>query len=385
MLIQTPGGSEVIRTPQGNQRLWHYENENALSIGCASCVDRKVCGGLEVARAVFDCSTLCCGEPARCDSICRKKPLEFAQRVREISGFGLENVPRSEPLDFPALPNLVPMLLHGKKRNEAFSGAPAVCIPLYEVIAKHNGEPRFTDPRGLTHGFKVSREARIILTGTATDPPLERWWSLGTRRRRECIRSLRELGVSLVTTPNFSLFTDRPRWDDLHSIKRIALVYEEFMSEGLPTALHVNARTDHDWARWQDFVRARPEVTHLAFEFATGAGYGRRIRWHSKHLAQLATSTDRPLHLVIRGGARALPVLCEVFSRVTLLETSAFVKTVKRQRATVVNGNTLHWSKSPTKKNEPLDRLLADNWRDVSAAHASAFEGRSEAFSRAAK
>lgn len=53
----------------------------------------------------------------------------------------------------------------------------------------------------------------------------------------------------MVTTPNYSLSIDQPRWDDLHSLKRIAIVHEEFLNEGLPAALHVNARTDKDWER----------------------------------------------------------------------------------------------------------------------------------------
>ncbi len=172
----------------------------------------------------------------------------------------------------------------------------------------------------------------VILTGTATDPPLERWWSLGAWRRA-MIRELRKLGVALVTTPNFSLFVDQPRWDDLHSIKRIALAHEEFLSEGLPAALHVNARTDQDWDRWRACVAGRPEVTHIAFEFATGAGRAERIKWHADQLARLAAAIDRPLHLIVRGGGKVMPQLAAGFARLTVLETSAFVKTVKRQQA----------------------------------------------------
>jgi hypothetical protein len=54
---------------------------------------------------------------------------------------------------------------------------------------------------------------------------------------------MRSLGVTLVTTPNFSLFIDQPRWDDLHSQKAVMIAHEEFLSEGLPAALHVDART----------------------------------------------------------------------------------------------------------------------------------------------
>jgi hypothetical protein len=215
----------------------------------------------------------------------------------------------------------------------------------------------------------------VLLTGTAADPPLERWWSLGPQRRA-AIRALRGLNVALVTTPNFSMFSDQPRWDDLHSMKRIALVHEEFLSEGLPAALHVNARTERDWDRWRDYIAWRPEVTHIAFEFATGAGWADRIDWHADQLAQLASAIGRPLHLIVRGGGKVLPGLVKAFSGITVLETSAFLKTVKRQRATLTATGTVTWRPSPTNENEPLDALLTENWQVVVASYDCLFNRR---------
>jgi hypothetical protein len=73
------------------------------------------------------------------------------------------------------------------------------------------------------------------------------------------IRALKAAGVGLVTTPNYSLFLDRPRWDDMHAMKRIALMHEEFLAEGMPAALHVNGRTDSDFRHWGSYVTARPK------------------------------------------------------------------------------------------------------------------------------
>ncbi len=105
-------------------------------------------------------------------------------------------------------------------------------------------------------------------------------------------------------------------------MKRIALVYQEFLSEGMPAALHVNARTERDWERWRDFIAGREEVTHLAFEFATGAGWGDRLNWHADQLCRLASAVSRPLHLIVRGGTTILPRLAASFDKLTCLETS---------------------------------------------------------------
>src|SRR5207244_4368767 len=108
------------------------------------------------------------------------------------------NVARTSVVNAPPIPNLVPTILHGKKRAVRFYGAPTICLPMYDVIARHDGVARYANARNLADGFRLSLDARVILTGTATDPPLERWWSLGGSERRENIRAIRDLGVALV-------------------------------------------------------------------------------------------------------------------------------------------------------------------------------------------
>lgn len=360
---------EIVRNPGRERRLWHDGARHTPSLGCMTCPDRGVCGGLQLSRALFDCLDLCCNNPADCDAVCRRKPEEFAQRVREIGGFLLDNVPRTPRLDVRPLPALVPMLFHGSRRSIPF-GAPAACLPLYSVIPRQDGNGRYQSTAALEVAFGIMPGTPLILSGTATDPPLERWWSLGSRRR-EAIRALCALDIALVTTPNYSLFTDQPRWDDLHSMKRIALVHEEFLEEGLPAALHVNARTEGDWSRWTSYVAAREEVTHIAFEFATGAGWVGREAWHADQLVRLAAAVGRPLHLVVRGGTKVLPSLVGAFAGITVLETSTFMKSMKRQCASLSAPGTVTWRPAPTEIGAPVDQLLADNWSVVAESFAS--------------
>jgi len=373
MLISLQDPAEPARNLRSERRLWHHGERHTLSLGCAVCPDQDVCGGLQVEEALFDCLGFCCGNPENCDAVCRNKPDEFARRVREVGGFALDNVSRAPLLTAPTLPTLVPTLFHGDKRRTLFRAAAAVCLPLYKVIHRQDGQTRYANRKDLAEGFGIPPKAPVILTGTAADPPLERWWSLGPQRRN-VIRALRGLGIALVTTPNFSLFLDQPRWDDLHSMKRIALVHEEFLSEGLPAALHVNARTDRDWDRWREYIALRPEVTHIAFEFATGAGWADRVEWHAAQLVQLAAAARRPLHLVVRGGGKVLSGLVAAFSAITVLETSTFLKTVKRQRATLTAAGIVSWRPSPTSETETLDSLLTENWQVVAASYAGLFD-----------
>jgi hypothetical protein len=288
--------------------------------------------------------------------------------VREVGGFSLENVPRAAAIAAPELPNVVPVVFHGNKRASTFAGPGFVCLPMYKLIEARSGVVRFTSPQHLRDTFGLEMSTKVILTGTSTDPPLERWWSFGTGRT-EAIRALKKLGISFVTTPNYSLFTDQPRWDDLHSMKRIALVHHEFLYAGLPAALHVNARTERDWERWGEFVAGRPEITHLAFEFGTGAGWPGRIEWHVQQLTRLKVAAGRPLHLVVRGRFTILPRLFAAFEKVTCLETSVFVKTMRRKSAHLRADGAVRWKHAPTEQNDPLDTLLNHNWKVVSDSY----------------
>lgn len=374
MLIPYPTPEETPRNLRRERRLWNDRALHAPSIGCARCPDRDICGGLQVGDALFDCLSLCCHKPTDCDAVCRNKPEEFASRVREIGGFAFDNVPRAPVLPAPSLPTLVPLLYHRSGRSARFR-APAVCLPLYSVIRRQDGKPRYLTANDLAAGFGIGRDVAVVLTGTAKDRPLERWWSLG-QQRLEVIRALRALGIVLVTTPNFSLFIDQPRWDDLHSQKRIVIVHEEFLREGLPAALHVNARTERDWERWREYVATRSEVNHIAFEFATGAGWATRTAWHCDQLVGLAAHVGRPLHLIVRGGGKFLPSLAAAFSEITLLETSIFMKTNARQQAILSGPGKVSWQPSPTKKTEPVDKLLTENWRVIAAAHLNGLNQR---------
>jgi hypothetical protein len=254
------------------------------------------------------------------------------------------------------------MFFHGNRRERLFEGH-AVALSLHRLLHRATGAPKFVTEADLRAEFRLGPSTTIILTGTDQDPPLERWWKYGEDARRESIANLRQLGVGVVTVPNYSLFADAPRWDDMHSMKRIALVHAEFLQGGVAAALHVNARSDRDIERWTDFVERRPEVTHLAYEFTTGPGRAGRCEVHAQWLAKLARRVGRPLTLIVRGGVEILPVLAEAYASVVVVETSAFMKAMKRQRAVVSGNDGLRWERVPTAANAPLDDLMEHNVR----------------------
>ncbi len=278
----------------------------------------------------------------------------------EVAGFGLDNVPAAPLLETPNLPWVVPMLYHSAARSRAPTGT-AVAMSLYEVIGK---KTPIATRQALLEKFKLSDDTTIILTGTDDDRPLERWWKAADRQ--PMLRTLAALGVKLVTTPNFSLFNDVPRHDNLYNMKRIAKVWSEIQNEGLLCAPHLNARTDKDWERWLEFLKSHSEIECVAFEFGTGAGSKSRIEWHLEQLQRLTAEVGRPLHLIVRGGMAELGALGAMFAGLTFVDTSAFMRAQKRWRITMGDGR-LGYERSPTLQNQPIDDLLDSNIQTINA------------------
>ncbi len=344
-------------------RLWHDSAKNTPGLGCNLCREFELCGGLRVNTAFFDCLRFCCHNSENCDRVCRNNS-DFVDRVREIGTFDLQNVPRAPILEAPMMPYFIPVVFHGNRRSMPINSE-AVALPLFRMFNRKDSKPLFNEYTALCEDFVIQPGTKIILTGTAKDAPLERWWGLGGEKRRTIIRALKSAGVGLITTPNYSLFVDRPRWDDLHSIKRIAIIHEEFLREEMPTGLHVNGRTEADFERWIDYINTRPEITHISYEFTTGTGYAKRYKQHAIWLATIAKNVSRPLHLVVRGNSKVLPVLANAFAHISFLETSSFMKTVKRQRAHITANGALNWRASPTDSGATLDALFAHNLATV--------------------
>ncbi len=349
------------------RRLWDDAARHAPSLGCPTCLERDRCGGVHTNAGILDCSDLCsCQDKAKCDMVCRFNQRAFVARMREVGGLDFETAPRAPVNGIPVLPTIVPFIDHRYGRAVTLD-EPAIAISLYELVNLATGRPHVASRAELAARFLIPEGAPIIVSGVDKDGPIERWWEL--EDRPAILAALQALGVTLVTTPNYSVLTDVPRTDNLHAMKRILLAWTEMAGAGLPAALHVNGRTQHDYTRWTELITDRPEIEILAFEFATGCGRGERIDWHVAQLCALADRVGRPLALVIRGGGRKLDVLRRHFSSLTLVETEAFSRTIRRRRAYLTEAGRLKWAKFPTPKGAPIDDLLAHNVAMVRASY----------------
>lgn len=332
---------------------------NGMALGCAACPNNDPCGGLCVGAPLFTCFDLCCGDPGNCTSMCRKRAEDYVEQFHEINGFDIHNTPRAPRVASTMAQDIVPLIYHGSKRAALLSGA-AFALRLSDLINFKKGTLRFSTRKALAEAYQIPHEASIILSGVHKDHRIEPIWSLG-EQRKVIIDALVHLGVSLVTIPNFSVFLDRPRTDDLHSINRIAILFSEFQSAGLPCALHPNGRTIADMENWARFVAERNEVEILSYEFGTGTARKGRRQFHLEALARIASAAGRDIDIILRGDPSVIPFLRNHYRRVIYVETTAFMKAIKRQAAVRTGNDGLSWRSDKTPTDATVDHLVAHN------------------------
>lgn len=353
-----------FRNPQS---LWDDASSAPGSLGCLNCVDRTICGGAHKEASFYDCNDYCrCSDKASCDLVCRGNPAMYVERVREVGGLNLMDAMRAPKNEVSALPSMIPLIEHNSARRGTLN-FPIVAVSLYKLIDLDKGVVRFADREQLASQLGIDPHARLVVSGVGRDRKIERYWALANRPAM--LAQLHDLDVSLITPPNFSVLTDVPRTDNLHAMKRIMIAFAEMAQAGLPTALHINARTDRDYERWAEVIAERTEIQCLAVEFATGAGRGSRIDWHIARLQELATSAGRPLRLIMRGGNRGMEALRSTFLAVTMIDTDAFSKTRCRKQAFFTKAGKLLWQSHPTAAGEPLDDLLQHNVATLHSQH----------------
>jgi hypothetical protein len=357
-IITRPQDQPLTPTLRRQRRRWDEGEALPMALGCLGCPDLGTCGGIRKRQHAFSCLDDCCGKPDTCDGMCPNNPLGFRDRMREVNGLELGNIPRAAPCAAPALPSYIPYIYHGNLRAVPLD-IEAVALPLRRFY-RPDGRPRFTCRTEVEAVFGIAPHTQIVLIGSGRDAAIEAWWKL-SEKRRPLLAALRALGVALITGPNYSMFTDEVRYNDMHAMKRIGTTWQEIVGAGTPGAYHLNARTPQDYRRLATFLAARPEVTDVAFEFKTGAAWRTRLGFHLEELAQLPGRVGRPLHFVMIGGINAIPVLAPAFGRVTYIDTSAFMNAVHRQRLYLNNEGKMKKIAELTLTGQPIDDLLVEN------------------------
>jgi len=308
---------------------------------CSVCPLRQECGGLHCKASPLACDEFCCGHPNGCTTVCPRNH-SFLLQIAEVGGFDLKSLPHVVGPRVEVSRGIAPLIYHGSKRSGRLA-SDMISLRFSDLVHYGKRSSRFRSRADLCSAFRIDEGCKIIVTGVDHDPEIERIWGLH-EHRSSVFRQIASLGVTCATTPNFSIILDVPRADNLHAMQRIGIVYNEMSEAGLPTALHINGRTDHDFVRWGEFLKDRPYIDAISYEFITGSGLMNRIQKHTFWLNSVLEAAGRPLKCIVRGNPNSLELLSDGYTPV-YIETTSFVKAIKRQSCIRLGNSGLRWSR----------------------------------------
>jgi hypothetical protein len=347
------------------QRREELRPHGIVGHSCRDCHFLDACGGFQGEGSLFDCFVANCCEyngkdKSKCNAVCPNKP-DFHKWVAELRGRRFDYIPNvtQQPLE---LPTYVPLIADRYDRRRPFRW-PVVALDTYSVIAMRPGKDRLYNTvaqsaNELRTAFGLDANTRIILRGTAKDPPLERWWQ--NRRADDAPQQLAPLDIAAAIAPNFSQFLDVPRLDNLFNRVRQLICIDELAAAGHCVIPHIGTAAPGDWQYWTGMLKANISVRYVAKEFQTGYRPSRDGLQAIDRLSRLQDDVGRALHPVIIGGVQFVESVKRKFDKFTFLDSMPFAKTVQRQRFDQGVGR-IPWRESFTLRDQSIDELLMHN------------------------
>ena len=253
---------------------------NACGLSCELCPAAARCGGSSNFCLVGRCKG--------CESNQLSRMEVRASVVRLLGGLDLE-WPRPVRHHQPrSLPDHLPVLV------QAY--ADPIDIPW---VALHAGRVLGSTGRGLTpkhrqpirEVYRLASRTRLALQFYVEDRVLEGLWA----NRRCVIRELKQLGLDLVLSPNFSVWRDHSRFEQLVQQRRSFAFYHELIEAGLPAIPDVGwSRFEPDGRRWAEWINEQPDLRAVSIFCG-----GRKI--HAERRAERETEEDIALfHQAVR-------------------------------------------------------------------------------------
>jgi len=217
-----------------------------------------------------------------------------------------------------------------------------------------------TENAALRTAYKLRHDTRILLVGVDEDARLESFWS--EHRTAEACEALAALQLDGITVPNFSHFTDVPRFQNLRNRKRILLSAERLSDAGVSVSFHINANTEGDWDFTLGFLKEHSEATVVTMEFQTGARANGNVGQEVfDELVRLQDRLGWPLHPLLIGAARYYTQAQREFQSFSVIDSQPFMRTLARQILICDTIGKPRWRRFPTRRGDPLDDLFETN------------------------
>ena len=253
---------------------------NACGLSCELCPAAARCGSSSNFCLVGRCKG--------CESNQLSGMEVRASVIRLLGGLDLE-WPRPVRHHQPRfLPDHLPVLV------QAY--ADPIDVPW---VAFHAGRVLGVTGRGLTAKHRrplhevywLAPRTRLALEFYVEDRVLEGLWA----NRHRVIGELKQLGLELVLSPNFSVWRDHSRFEQLVQQRRSFAFYHELIEAGLPAIPDVGwSRFEPDGRLWAEWINSQSDLRAVSIFCG-----GRKI--HAVRRAQRETEEDISLfHRAVR-------------------------------------------------------------------------------------
>ena len=223
--------------------------------------------------------------------------------------------------------------------------------------------PLAASPEELRDRLHLRRDAKIIALGVDADDPIERLWSY--HRTLPLAEWLNSMGVTAATTPNFSYLAYAPREHYLWNRKRVLLFSKHMGESGFPVIPHLYGETTFDWEWWGKYFREHPLIDAVCIELQTSDSEKEPFNRLIENLSRFRDVVGRPIRLIIAGGKQGLARLAHLFP-CSVIEATAYMKTIRRQVAHHRPDGRIRWTPCPTRGD--LDPLFDHNVAECSFA-----------------
>jgi|GEM_PF-1171270 len=291
---------------------------------------------------------------------CLCNPQLLVNRSREVDGFecklkhSLHSVSSNLPYYIPTWYHKIP---YSKPLNLEW-----VAIPLHAIFKRNRITgliPVAQTASELRKEMGIGPNTKILVTGVAPDQMLEDFWKW--HLSSGLLKQLSNLGISLITVPNFSFFLDSPPLHHRYNRSRILRVAEHAAEAGLDVVLHLNVLHEDDWKDWENLLLVHPEIRHLCLEFQTGYLKPENGDQAFNRLIALQKHIGSSISPILIGGGRYASRLGAAFASSTMIDAQPYMHTVGRKMCRIRNDGAIFWHFRSSQKSEPLDQRFYEN------------------------
>lgn len=235
---------------------------------CRCAMHGEICAGCSLCEAAI-CTKNC----GKCYAMCFNRPTTAAY-INHIGGPEIELQPNKRiniPVHIPVLPDRF-------KKMPSYELLPVVGIHGENAFSR-NGEKvrKIYEERGFYGALNVDERTQGVLEFYIKDRTLEGFWD----KRKSIYPAIKNLNLTAVITPNFSVYEDAPRVDHIYNIKRSSIVYNEMLNADIPVIPDVSWFDKNDLDRWCEEINLK-DIKIISFGFqAVGVGMKTSNVWRT--------------------------------------------------------------------------------------------------------